>query len=85
MVRLITGSLTAAGKNQRPGAYVKTNTGDERGRAYVPAPLPPNPPLDLRKICKLTKAPSARGRAPGQHDDDPAFEKPHVSKDNHNQ
>ena len=53
----------AAGKNQWLGAYMETSVGDERVRAYVPAPLPPNPPLDLRKICRLTKAPSARSGA----------------------
>ena len=74
----------AAGKNQWLGAYMETSVGDERVRAYVPAPLPPNPPLDLRKYAGLPRR-RQRGRVPGRHDDDPAFEKLHVSKDNHNQ
>ncbi|MFM8532723.1 MAG: Fic family protein [Acidimicrobiia bacterium] len=41
------------GKNQRLGVYVETSAGGERVRAYVPAPLPPNPPLDLRKIMQV--------------------------------
>jgi len=41
------------GENHRLGAYVETSTGGERERAYVPAPLPPNPPLDLGRFMRL--------------------------------
>ncbi|MFM8646980.1 MAG: Fic family protein, partial [Methylocystis sp.] len=54
------------GKNQRLGVYVETSAGGERVRAYVPAPLPPNPPLDLRKIMQVyERAISAVGRLDG--------------------
>ena len=38
------------GQNQRLGAYVETSAAGERVRAYVPAPLPPKPPLDLGQV-----------------------------------
>ncbi len=56
----------ADGKNQRLGVYVETSAGGERVRAYVPAPLPPIPPLDLRKIMQVyERAISAVGRLDG--------------------
>jgi Fic family protein len=53
-------------KNQRLGAYVETSTGGERVRAYVPAPLPPDPPLDLARFIRLyERAMAAVGRLDG--------------------
>lgn len=31
----------------RLGQFVETTAGGERVRAFLPPPLPPNPPLDL--------------------------------------
>ena len=56
----------AGTKNQRLGAYVETSTGGERVRAYVPAPLPPDPPLDLARFMRLyERAMAAVGRLDG--------------------
>lgn len=53
-------------KNRRLGAYVETSTGGERVRAYVPAPLPPDPPLDLARFIRLyERAMAAVGRLDG--------------------
>jgi Fic family protein len=53
-------------KNLRLGAYVETSTGGERVRAYVPAPLPPDPPLDLARFMRLyERAMAAVGRLDG--------------------
>jgi Fic family protein len=53
-------------KNRRLGAYVETSTGGERVRAYVPAPLPPDPPLDLARFMRLyERAMAAVGRLDG--------------------
>ncbi len=53
-------------KNQRLGAYVETSTGGERVRAYVPAPLPPDPQLDLARFMRLyERAMAAVGRLDG--------------------
>ena len=41
------------GENQRLGAYVETSAGGERVRAYVPAPLPPNPLLELGRFMQV--------------------------------
>ena len=41
------------GENQRLCAYVETSAGGERVRAYVPAPLPPNPPLELGRFMQV--------------------------------
>jgi Fic family protein len=52
--------------NRRFGAYVETSTGGERVRAYVPAPLPPDPPLDLARFMRLyERAMAAVGRLDG--------------------
>lgn len=52
--------------NRRLGAYVETSTGGERVRAYVPAPLPPDPPLDLARFMRLyERAMAAVGRLDG--------------------
>jgi hypothetical protein len=51
---------------QRLGAYVETSAGGERVRAYVPAPLPPNPPLDLGRFMHVyERAIAAVGRLDG--------------------
>jgi Fic family protein len=53
-------------KNERLGAYVETRAGGERVRAYVPAPLPPDPPLDLGRLMRLyERALAAVGRLDG--------------------
>jgi Fic family protein len=54
------------GENKRLGAYIETNTGGERVRAYVPAPLPPDPPLDLGHLMRpYERALAAVGRLDG--------------------
>lgn len=40
-------------RNQRLGSFVETSAGGERVQAYVPAPLPPNPPLDLPQLMSV--------------------------------
>ena len=48
------------GQNQRLGAYVETSAAGERVRAYVPAPLPPKPALELgrwKTACKTFQIP----------------------------
>ena len=50
-------------RNPRLGAYVATRAGGERVRAFVPAPLPPVPPLDLPPLMSLhERAAIAAGR-----------------------
>ena len=52
--------------NRRLGAYVETSTGGERVRAYVPAALPPDPPLDLARFMRhYERAMAAVGRLDG--------------------
>ena len=54
------------GENQRLGAYVETSAGGERVRAYVPAPLPPKPPLELGRFMHVyERAIAAVGRLDG--------------------
>ena len=54
------------GENPRLGAYVETSTGGERVRAYVPAPLPPKPPLVLGRFMHVyERAMAAVGRLAG--------------------
>jgi Fic family protein len=54
------------GENRRLGSYVETSTADERVRAYVPAPLPPDPPLDLGRFMRVyERAMAAVGRLDG--------------------
>lgn len=56
----------ADGDNRRLGAYFETSTGGERVRAYVPASLPPDPPLDLARFMRLCeRAMAAVGRLDG--------------------
>ena len=48
------------------GSHVETSTGGEKVRAYVPAPLPPVPPLDLAPFLRLyDRATAAVGRLDG--------------------
>jgi len=52
--------------NQRLGTLVETSAGGERVRAYVPAPLPPVPPLDLGQFMHVyERAMAAVGRLDG--------------------
>ena len=52
--------------SQRLGGYVEMSAAGERVRAYVPAPLPPNPPLDLgRFVGVYERATAAVGRLDG--------------------
>jgi hypothetical protein len=51
------------GKSRRLGSYIETSTGGERVRAYMPTPLPPDPPLDLGRLMRLyERALAAVGR-----------------------
>ncbi len=54
-------------KNNRLGRYVQSAfVGGESYRAYVPAPLPPDPPLDMARLYPLLdKANTALGRLDG--------------------
>lgn len=50
----------------RIGSIVATTTAGETVRAYLPRPLPPNPPLDLTKLVSpLERANRALGRLDG--------------------
>lgn len=47
---------------RHPGYHIETNAYGETVRAFVPAPLPPDPPLDLRlQLVRLTRAERAVG------------------------
>ena len=51
---------------RRMGEYVETSAGGEKVRAFVPAPLPPVPPLDLSQFISLyDRARGAVGRLDG--------------------
>jgi Fic family protein len=53
-------------KNPRLGSYVSTTTAEETVRAFVPPPLPPDPPLDLAGLYQhLDRANQALGRLDG--------------------
>lgn len=53
-------------RNQRLGTFVETSAGGERLRAYVPAPLPPIPPLELPQFMSTyERAVAAVGRLDG--------------------
>jgi Fic family protein len=55
-----------ADKNPRLGSYVSTTTAGETVRAFVPPPLPPDPPLDLSGLYQhLDRANQALGRLDG--------------------
>ncbi len=54
------------GQNRRLGAYVETSAAGERVRAYVPAPLPPKPALELGRFMRVyERAIAAVGRLDG--------------------
>lgn len=51
---------------QRLGRFVEMGVGGERVRAYVPKPLPPDPPLDLLSLMSIyERAIAAVGRLDG--------------------
>lgn len=53
-------------RNSRLGAFVETSAGGERVRAFVPAPLPPTPPLVLPQLMSVyERAIAAVGRLDG--------------------
>lgn len=52
--------------NHRLGKYVETSAGGERVRAFLPAPLPPEPALDLTRLMQVyERAIVALGRLDG--------------------
>ena len=54
------------GRDQRLGVFVEASAGGERVRAYVPAPLPPKPPLDPTQFMRVyERALAAVGRLDG--------------------
>jgi Fic family protein len=56
----------SAAQNQRLGRYVTTSWGDEEVRAFVPPPLPPDPPVRLDALqLSLEQASQALGRLDG--------------------
>jgi len=53
-------------KNSRLGTYVSTTTAGETVKAFVPPPLPPDPPVDLSGLYQhLDRANQALGRLDG--------------------
>jgi Fic family protein len=53
-------------QNQRLGSFVETSAGGENVRAFVPAPLPPAPPLDMPGMMRVyERAIAAVGRLDG--------------------
>ena len=62
--RLIRGRTV---KRAQPGRFVTTNVGGERVRAFVPRPLPPEPPLQMAGDLeqRLSRADIALGRLDG--------------------
>jgi Fic family protein len=53
-------------KTSRLGTYISITTAGEPVRAFVPAPLPPNPPVDLSGLYQqLDRANQALGRLDG--------------------
>lgn len=58
--------MAASIANSRLGRTVATNVGGETVRAHVPAPLPPDPPVDILGLLpKLIAAERALGRLDG--------------------
>jgi hypothetical protein len=52
--------------NRRLGRYKETTFEDERVRAFIPPPLPPDPPIDIASLLeKLSAADRAVGRLDG--------------------
>jgi Fic family protein len=66
---LIKGSLNTSVPNEkssRLGSYISTTTAGETVRAFVPTPLPPDPPVDLSGLYQqLDRANQALGRLDG--------------------
>src|SRR5262249_17406330 len=57
---------THSDKSLRLGSYISTTTAGETVRAFVPPPLPPEPPLDLGELYQhLDRANQALGRLDG--------------------
>ena len=55
-----------ADENPRLGRFIVTAAGGENVRAYVPPPLPPNPPIDMTELVShLSDADRALGRLDG--------------------
>lgn len=53
-------------KSKRLGTYIKSSVASESYRAFVPPPLPPEPPIDLMPLASvLAKASKAAGRLDG--------------------
>ena len=53
-------------KHSRLGTYVSTTTAGETVKAFVPQPLPPDPPVDLSGLYQqLDRANQALGRLDG--------------------
>lgn len=53
-------------QSTRPGRYIETAVGGERVRAFVPPPLPPDPPVRLEAVLPLlAEAAQAVGRLDG--------------------
>src|SRR6266851_6277055 len=53
-------------KHSRLGTYVSTTIADETVKAFVPSPLPPDPPVDLSGLYQqLDRANQALGRLDG--------------------
>src|SRR5579863_1803609 len=53
-------------KNSRLGTYVSTTIANETVKAFVPSPLPPDPPVDLNGLYQqLDRANQALGRLDG--------------------
>ena len=56
----------SAAPNRRLGRYKETTVKDERVRAFIPPPLPPDPPLDMARLLRsLSTADRALGRLDG--------------------
>src|ERR1700674_1557915 len=54
------------GKHSRLGTYVSTTVANETVNAFVPSPLPPDPPVDLSGLYQqLDRANQALGRLDG--------------------
>lgn len=72
-------------KRDNNGRYIVTNTADEVVRAFIPAPLPPNPALDIASLQSLmARAHLSLGRLDGlapQLPDTPLFLYSYVRKE----
>ena len=58
--------MAESSTNHRIGEYVTSTVGGETVRAFVPPPLPPNPPVHLESLqLLLEQANQALGRLDG--------------------